>query len=152
MKGQLSRLHRSYRRWLSAIGYLVAALAFPTSAAQFETLGDWDVHYIVLDSTFLTPSIAQQYQIRRSRYNAFVNISVLDHTTQEAQDVAVSGVATNLIGTKRNLEFVQVKEQQAIYYLAQLPISHRETQQFKIDIFAGNKRQTLSFKQTFRID
>lgn len=131
-----------------------ASIIAPSSvhAAQFETLGKWDVHYIVLNSTFLQPNIAQQYGIQRSKYNAFVNISVLDHNSQEAQDVVVQGVAKNLLGVQKTLEFEQVKEQQAIYYLAQLPFDHRETYQFTIKVFKGNEQQTLNFKQKLLID
>lgn len=127
-------------------------IASSAQAEQFKTLGNWDVHYIVLNSTFLQPEIARQYQIQRSKYNAFINISVLDHDSKKAQNVAITGSATNLLGTIKELEFEQVKEQDSIYYLAQLPFRDRETFRFSIDIVHGNERQTLMFKQELVTD
>ncbi|UAA40716.1 DUF4426 domain-containing protein [Paraneptunicella aestuarii] len=127
-------------------------IASSAQAEQYKTLGNWDVHYIVLNSTFLQPEIARQYQIQRSKYNAFVNISVLDHDSKQAQNVAITGTATNLLGTIKELTFEQVQEQDSIYYLAQLPFRDRETFRFSIDIVHGNEKQTLTFKQELVTD
>lgn len=121
-------------------------------AEQAQTLGQWEVHYIVLNSTFLQPDIARQYGVQRSKYNAFVNISVLDKDSKEAQDVDVRGVATNLLGNSKELSFKKVQEQQAIYYLAQLSFRNRETFRFEITVQHGNEQQTLKFKQELVID
>ena len=115
----------------------------------------WDSgksHYIVLNSTFLQPDIARQYGVQRSKYNAFVNISVLDKDSKKAQDVDVRGIATNLLGNSRELSFKKVQEQQAIYYLAQLPFRNRETFRFEITVQHGNEQQILKFKQELVTD
>ncbi len=146
----------SQRRFLGAAFSILVALTSLSPqlvhAEQFEPLGNWDVHYIVLNSTFLQPEIARQYQIQRSKYNAFVNISVLDKTTKKAQDVVVMGQAKNLLGTNKKLTFVQVKEQDSIYYLAQLPFRDRETFRFEITVQHGNDKEVLKFKQELVTD
>lgn len=147
----------SLQRVLCAIGLLVAVLlslvsSFKAQAEQAKILGDWEVHYIVLNSTFLQPDIARQYRIQRSKYNAFVNISVLDKNTKVAQNLDVRGTATNLLGNSIELAFERVQEQEAIYYLAQLPFRNRETFRFAIDIQRGNEIQTLKFKQELVTD
>lgn len=129
-----------------------AVLPLPSQAEQKQTLGQWDVHYIVLNSTFLQPGIARQYGIQRSKYNAFVNISVLDKITGQAQNTDVRGVATNLLGNSKVLTFKKVQEQQAIYYLAQMPFRNRETFRFEITIQHGNEQETLRFKQELVTD
>lgn len=132
---------------------LVCALSgFHAHAEQKKTLGPWDVHYMVLNTTFLTPEIAKANGIVRSKYNALVNISVLNSRTQEAQIAALSGTATNLIGNKKELAFKRVQEGDAIYYLAVISFRDRETLRFKIDIKQGNSQQTLSFQQAMTVD
>lgn len=140
---------------LKTLAFGLCALLFwlaPAHAEQYKTLGKWDVHYIVLNSTFLQPEIARQYSIQRSKYNAFINISVLDKDSHKAQDVVVTGQAKNLLGTIKKLNFAQVQEGDAIYYLAQLPFDHRETYRFEIKVRHGNNEEVLKFQQELVTD
>lgn len=116
-------------------------------AEQSKALGDWEVHYMVLNSTFLTPQVANAYAIKRSNYNALINISVLDKSDKTAQSVAIMGSATNLLGTEKKLNFKQVEEGEAIYYLAELSYRDQEQYRFQITITRGNQTQTLKFEQ-----
>lgn len=125
------------------------AIAAPSRAAQYETLGDWDVHYIVVNTSFLAPEVARAYGIQRSQFQGLVNISVLDTDSQEAQSVSVMGDATNLLGTKKELKFREVQEGDAIYYLAILPFRDQEQYRFNINVTHGNKQETLKFKHKF---
>ncbi|WP_414828288.1 DUF4426 domain-containing protein [Alteromonas sp. H39] len=137
-------------RYLTWLGVL---LATPLALAeQKETLGDWDVHYMVVNTTFLTPEVASTYGIVRSKYNALVNLSVLDKTTHEAQRLSVSGEATNLLGNTRDLSFKKVEDGDAIYYLSVLPFRDQETFRFNIEIRKGNDSETLRFKQQMYTD
>ncbi|TDF34418.1 DUF4426 domain-containing protein [Alteromonadaceae bacterium M269] len=149
------RLHKSNRsiKVLSTFWVLAMAFfAFPSLAEQKQTLGEWDVHYIVVNSTFFEPEVARQYGIQRSQFNALVNISVLDKETQKAQSVAITGQATNLIGNSKKLTFKEVKEGDAIYYLAQIPFRHKENYRFDIDVRHGNSSENLKFKHEFYVD
>lgn len=136
-------------RLLTLLLCSVAALFNAAHAEQYETLGNWDVHYIVINTSFLTAEIARTYGIQRSQYQGLVNISVLDKDSHEAQSVSVMGDATNLLGTKKSLTFKEVKEGDAIYYLAVLPFRDQEQYRFNIDIRHGNEQQTLKFKHKF---
>ena len=134
---------------------MLLTLLFTVPAAlaeQKQTLGKWDVHYIVVNTTFFTPETAQNYGIVRSKYNALVNISVLDSTTGEAQVVSVKGLAKNLLGNSKTLNFKRVKEGEAIYYLAPLSFNDRETFRFNVDIQRGNEVQTLKFQQEMFVE
>ena len=87
-----------------AIGFMLLAslaLSMTARAEQKETLGDWDVHYIAFNSTFITPDIAKHYAIVRSKYNGVINISILDKQTQEAQSAVLTGTARNLLGVSK---------------------------------------------------
>jgi len=122
------------------------------NAEQKQVLGSWDVHYIALNTTFLTPEVAKQYSIVRSKFNALINISVLDRKDKSAQSVVLTGEAKNLIGVIKKLTFEQVKEGKAIYYLAVLPFSDQEQYRISIDINDGLMQKTLKFQHKFYVD
>ncbi|MDA7792547.1 DUF4426 domain-containing protein [Glaciecola sp.] len=131
---------------------LVFGISFSAQAEQKVTLGKWDVHYIVFDTTFLTPEIAKANGIVRSKYNALVNISVLETATQVAQRVDISGTARNLIGTTKELKFKRVIDGDAIYYLAPLSFRHGENYTFDITLRQVTEEQMLTFKHEMFVD
>lgn len=124
------------------------------SAENMKKLGSMNVHYMAIGSTFFTPEIAKVYGITRSRYNGLVNISVLDNTKagNPAKTVSISGQAKNNLGQFKDLEFQEVKEGDAIYYLAQVSYNDEETLHFTLDIFDGKEKQQLKFSQKFYVD
>lgn len=127
-------------------------LACPVQAEQKEVLGDWDVHYMVVESTFLTPDIAKAYGIVRSRYNALINISVLNKSTKKAQSVGIEGTATNLLGNAKSLAFKEVQEGNAIYYLAVFSFRNEEQYRFNIKLNSGTDKQTLRFERKMYVE
>ncbi|MFT4808804.1 MAG: hypothetical protein ACI9LX_002141 [Paraglaciecola sp.] len=133
---------------------LILGLVFSSqaNAEQKQVLGSWDVHYIALNTTFLTPEVAKQYGIVRSKFNALINISVLDRADKTAQSVILTGEAKNLIGVVKNLTFKEVTEGKAIYYLAVLPFSDLEQYRISIDINDGLEQKTLKFQHKFYAD
>lgn len=144
------------KRLFSTFSLLTILLFTPLSiAAQNMTkLGSFDVHHMVIGATFLTPKVATTYGIQRSRYNALVNISVLDNTLEKnpAKNVYISGTARNDIGQIKKLDFTEIKEGSAIYYLAQLNFSDEETFYFDLIIKDGKETQQLTFKQKLYVD
>lgn len=124
------------------------------SAENMKKLGSMDVHFMAIGSTFFTPEIAKVYGITRSRYNGLINISVLDNTQDGTppKTVSISGKAKNNLGQFKTLEFTEVKEGSAIYYLAQIKYNNEETMHFTLDINDGKEQQTLKFSQKFYVD
>ena len=124
------------------------------SAENMKKLGTMNVHYMAIGSTFFTPEIAKVYGITRSRYNGLVNISVLDNTIKgtPAKSVSISGKAKNNLGQFKTLEFNEVKEGDAIYYLAQVSYNNEETIHFDLTITDGKEEQQLKFSQKFYVD
>lgn len=120
-----------------------------SSAEQKVALGTWDVHYMALNSTFLTPEVAQQYAIVRSKFNGVINVSVLDKQSQKAQSLVVSGEAKNLLGVVKNLTFKEVQEGDAIYYLAVLPFSDQERYRITLRLNDGSSKQEFTFEHKF---
>ncbi|PMG34795.1 hypothetical protein BCU97_02385 [Vibrio splendidus] len=141
------------RLWITAL--LTALVAFPNWAGQFKSIKDVEVHYSAFNSTFLTAQVAKQYQLKRNGYSAILNISVLDNSSlgKPATTAKVSGTAKNLVGNTRTLKFREIKEGDAIYYLAEFPVTHEENITFTIDINAGLKGAgPLRFTQKFYIE
>jgi hypothetical protein len=133
---------------------LFASVNLKAHANNMKKMGSMNVHYIALNTTFLTPEIAKAYDIERSRYNGLINISVLDNTikTTPAKAVAITGTARNLAGQNKKVEFVEVKEGEAIYYLAQVNYRNEETVIFNLKITDGKESHTLKFSQKFYVD
>lgn len=139
----------------SALFVSVSQAMQTTQGGQFQQSGRYQIHYMALTSTFLTPSVAKSYNIKRSRYNAFVNISILDTLIDNnpAVKAKVVGQAINLIGSIRQLKFREIIEGDAIYYIAELPFRNEE--RFTIHITSSNGdglNSKISFKQQFYAD
>ena len=124
------------------------------NAENMKKLGSMNIHYMAIGSTFFTPEIAKAYGITRSRYNGLINISVLDNSQKgnPAKTVSLTGQAKNNLGQFKDLDFKEVKEGDAIYYLAQVNYSNEETIHFDIMINDGKDKQQLKFSQKFYVD
>jgi hypothetical protein len=138
-------------KWLCALAFMLTATV---NAENMKKLNDLNVHYIAIGSTFLTPEIAKAYGIERSRYKGLVNIAVLDNTQDgnPAKTVNISGKARNDVGQIKSLDFMEVKEGDAVYYLAQVGYSNEETIYFDINITDKGKQHNLTFSQKFYVD
>jgi hypothetical protein len=131
---------------LVAVALLFGASPF-ASAEQFKRLGAWDVHYIVIRTTFLKPEIAAKNAIVRGPDRALLNISVIgdDGLPVVAE---LSGRLRNLLEQDTPLEFQEVREGEAVYYLAQFRHTDREILRFYIDIRPPDgTTQRLEFQQ-----
>lgn len=141
------------KKWITIA--MFALLTLPAHAAQFKTIKNSEIHYSAFNSVILTPEVATQYKLKRNGYSAILNISVLDTSKlgKPAVDATITGSSKNLIGQTRQLNFRQVKEGDAIYYLAEFPITNEENLTFNIDIDAGNTGSgPISFNQKFYVE
>ncbi len=139
------------------ISVLILSLAVigNVSAEQKQKVGNFDIHYVALSSTFLTPSIAKSYGIKRSSYTGIINIAVLD-TSQDGNPpvpVEISGIANNLLDARINLKFREIREGKAIYYIAEVPYRDDQEINFQVAIKHDNQLNTqLKFKQKFYVE
>ncbi|MCL1078310.1 DUF4426 domain-containing protein [Parashewanella spongiae] len=140
---------------LCAILMLTAGLFGVAQAEQKTVVGNFDIHYMAFGSTFLTPSIAKTYNIKRSQYTGIVNITVLDNRLKNKPSVPVKidGVAKNILDSHINLEFKEVREGDATYYIAEVPYRDDGTINFDINIMHGKELSTkVKFKQKFYVE
>ncbi|NTS78086.1 DUF4426 domain-containing protein [Catenovulum sp. SM1970] len=135
---------------------VISFTSFKTIAADnpHVTLsGDWEIHHISFPSTFIKPDIAQAAGISRSANLALVNISVLDAKSKTPQKMLVTGYARNLLGQKKEMEFIEVDEGDAIYYLGQAHYRNEETLTFTVTVRNSDNRQAqVEFKNKFYVD
>ena len=135
---------------------LISALLVSTaaSAENMKKMGKMNIHYMAISATFFTPEIAKAYGIERSKYNGLVNISVLDNSKQgtPAKTVSITGTARNLADQKKTLSFKEVREGDAIYYLAEVDYRNDETIRFDLTITDGEETHQLEFSQKFYVD
>lgn len=124
------------------------------NAEQKESFGDYEVHYSAFASTFLSPDVAKQYDIVRSRALGIINISVLKKSESgifEPVAAHVEGVMTNDIQQKKHLGFRRIKEGKAIYFISEIQYMEGEVLAFNISATPEGQQQPLKlrFSQTF---
>lgn len=139
---------------IRAVALTMILFSTVSVAENMKKMGTFDVHYIALGASFVTPEVARAYNIKRSKYNGLINISVLDNTQvgKPAKKVSIMGTAQNQVGQIRKLAFREVKEGKAIYYLAEMSYADLETYNFTLDITDGTEDHQLTFSQTFYVD
>jgi hypothetical protein len=127
-----------------------------SQAEQMKAFGDYDVHYSVFNSTFISPEVASAYGLVRSKNSALINIAVrqrLDKGQSKAKKTIVSGSSSDLIHTTQ-LEFNEITERDTTYYLAELRFNNKELRTFTIKIQPDPNiaAYTLKFSQTLYFD
>ena len=129
--------------------FMITCLAtMSVLAEQADTIGDYKIHYNAINSTLIQPDVASQYKILRSRFEGVINIAVQKKTDDAYVGIpaTVSGTASNLLGQQQNLEFTEVREGKAIYYLSNFHFSNEETFRFKIDVKSSDGKMSHSVK------
>ena len=144
------------KRWALGImmcGFMPGFMAV-AEAEQAKSQGDYTVHYSAFTTDTLPQSVARAYQIQRSQSRALVNISVLKKvmgTTGQPVAANISGTATNLNAQLRRLEFRELGEAEARYYIAEFPVKNDEVLNFSITIKPEESDESISleFQQHF---
>lgn len=117
---------------------LVSASALADRGEQKKIFGNYEVHYIGLTTSFLTEDVAEAYGITRSGSLGFLSISVLETFAQggmpEARSAKMTGTLKNLIGQVNDLEFKEIRETNAIYYIATFRFDESETYRIHLEV------------------
>ena len=142
-------------RHLSLIcGLLFASLTLPIHAEQAIQSQNYAIHYNAFNTMIVSPEVAQTYGFTRATNRALLNISIIDNTTKEPLPAMVTGTRTNIVGQLIKLEFIQVKEKNAIYYIAPLRFTEGEMWRFDLQIQPDLKSDAipLKFSQSFYLE
>jgi len=135
----------THRIFFTAV--VTVLLAANAAAEQSKKFGNFELHYSVVNTTFIEPEIAANYGIVRGEKRAIINLAVLDTNTQDnaAVTMLLKGRTWDLI-QNQFLEFKEVREGKAIYYIADFKFINEEWRFFEFDFRPEGADQTYTFK------
>jgi len=148
-------MYKLINKFFKPLFVLAISLASLNSYAENSMeFGDYVVHYNAFRSDTISPDIAKQYGLPRANNRALINIAVLKkvlNTTGMPTKSTITGHASNLTGQLKQLEFKEITEGTAIYYLAETKISDGEFLKFEIKIMpeGETKAARLNFNKRF---
>jgi hypothetical protein len=122
-----------------------------------KDFGDYVLYFNAIVTDQLSPEIAREYGIVRSRSRAMLNVSIhhkLADGRTEAVTGAVAASATNLNGQFKTMTLREVREEDAIYYIGELAITDGEVLIYTVDATPINdpSRFTVRFKKQFFVE
>jgi hypothetical protein len=126
-------------------------IALSARAENSQDFGDYVVHFNALTTDILQPKVATEYGIKRSGSHAMLNVVVLRKVlgaTGQPIIATVTGIATTLNGQQRNLNLREIREPNAIYYIADFGVGNEEILTFTLDVRPTG--ETDSYKVQFR--
>lgn len=123
-----------------------------TSSVSWSETVKWqgyDIHYTTFSSTLIPAEVAAAHDIERAKNRIVTNISILKDG--EPQLAEISGHNSNLLNQLYTMQFAEVRESEAIYYLANQLIDERDTLRFVIEIKPETSQEsyTLQFMRTY---
>lgn len=138
MRSQINKLYKVL------FIFALALTSLSSHAESSKEFGDYTIHYNAFRSDTISPEVAKQYGLARASNRILINIAVLKkvmNTTGKPTAAKITGHASNLTGQLKKLEFREIKEGSAIYYLAETKISDGEFLKFELKIIPeGEKR------------
>ncbi len=131
--------------------FSLLAIAPHSTAQQSEMFGPYELHYSVVNTTFLDPKVAATYGITRGDKKAILNLSVREHVQgpdgnrTEARAMMLKGKTWDLI-QNQTLEFQQIKEGPATYYIAEFKFINEEWRFFEVYFRPEGADKTYTFE------
>jgi hypothetical protein len=116
-------------------------------AQQSEIFGPYELLYSVVNSTFLKPEVAANYGIVRGEQRAILNLAVREQTAPagETLGMQLQGRTWDLI-QNQTLDFMEIREGKAHYYIADFKFINEEWRFFEVDFRPEGAEQTYTFK------
>jgi len=145
----MQKILRSFIKSLAIFTLLGFGSATYADADHSQEFGDYTIHYNAFRSDTLSPDIAKQYNLTRRNNRVIVNISVIKkvaNTTGTATSAKVTGQLKNLTGQMKTIEFHEIKEDTAIYYLAESQFTEGEFLKFDINVTPTGETKTANIK------
>lgn len=143
---------RLFVRWSALLALLLVLPVQAENGGRDMEIDNYIINYQVFNSTFLTPEVAGVYGVTRARDQALVLVSVREKTGNgnetRPKRAMVRGSHSDLIHRNR-LEFREIDERVAIYYIASFRHGKEETHRFKLEVQPDPNRRpyALEFSQ-----
>lgn len=132
---------------------LIISILFSTNALSnqkgiddHQTFGDYSVHYAIFNSTFIQPDIAAIHKLKRSKYENIINVSIYKKGRKGTVPAKINGSSKNLMQQLKSLKVIEVKEENAIYYLIPFRISSKEILHFDFEVTPEGTDKPLKVK------
>ena len=129
--------------------FALLTLAIPGRAQQSEMFGPYELHYSVVNTTFLAPEVASTYGIVRATDRAILNLAVREHLADGStvgRTLQLQGRTWDLIQKGHDLEFTEVREGEAIYYLADFKFINEDWRFFEVVFRPEGADTTYTFE------
>ena len=114
--------------------------------------GGFTIQHSAFKADFVTPEVAKQYGIERSKYRGVLSICVIrgeqDSPTPAHVPSRVKATAMNLSGLTKEIELRAVQEGGATYYVDDFPIINGEIVNFTIEALPEGETTPLKAKMT----
>lgn len=125
----------------------------PKEIKTTETFGEYTVHYNVFNSTDIPAKVAEAYKLVRGKDRALLNISLTkteNGKTSLGLPAQISGNTKNLMQQQQALNFIEIKEGNATYYIAPFVFNNEEVLHFDIKVSedVSSKPMTINFNRT----
>jgi len=131
-------------------------LIFPLAVAaeNSKDFGQYVIHYNAMATDFLSPEIARQYRITRSRNRGMINITVLKKilgSPGQPVHARVEVTAYNLAGQSRRIHTREIRDGNAIYYIGEFGVANEETLKFSVQARPQGSQEEVEveFSQDF---
>lgn len=134
---------------LYLLAVFVSFVSSISAAEQKISQGDLDVHYITFNSRFLTAKIANRYGLKRGDNTGILSISVRlreEDGSDQAVAATLEGVLINLLSQRQKLQFQEIREPGAFYYLASFRFTTDEAMRFDLTVKAAGQVVPLQFQ------
>jgi len=136
-----------FTRACLALAGLFILMAGPALAQQSQQFDRFELHRSVVYTTFLSAEIAAQYGISRGDDKAILTLSVRDTEAGETagRPMLIKGRTWDLIHGGE-LEFKEIKEGRATYYIADFEFIDREWRFFEFDFRPQGSDKTYHYE------
>jgi hypothetical protein len=136
------------------IGLLLTLGSAVADDKSVKTYGDNKVYFSAFNSSFVTPEVASVYNISRGADKGLVNIAVVPAGAESGKTALVGGTVNDLLARQQVLNFIEIREGDAVYYLAPFDFDNEDPLTFTVNVRPGGSTVThsFSFQRTFYKD
>ena len=123
-------------------------LAQSAKAQQSEMFDRYELHYSVVNTTFLAPGVASSYGLVRGKDRAILNLAVREHLgdgSTVARSMELKGRTWDLLQKNQTLAFQEVREGPAIYSIAEFKFLSEEWRHFEVYFRPEGAKSTYTF-------
>lgn len=151
----MKKKNNSAHKILRVASILILLIWLPISYAQdniSHELKDHLVYYNVFNSSLIPADVAKQYNLIRAKNQVYLNVAVVKKSGGYGVAARkISGVNRNLLQQSFTLQFVEIKEATATYYLAPIRFNNEEIMHIDITVQPDYQSKESTFTITKKL-